>query len=270
MKRKYAILALLAGLVLSACQPQWEAPERQNPAEMDPTMTLADFKRLYAGTPLQITDENLVVGGRVVSSDASGNFYRTFYIQDETGGIEVKIGKTGLYNDYPVGMQVYVKPKYLCLGSYGGMVQLGGVSSDPKYETAWIDAQSLIDRTIFKGKTGEKPEPLAVTSRSQINDALLGVYVRIENVRYTGGDDGLQTWAVREDKENGIQAASGNQNFDLDGFRIVVRSSGYADFASDPVPEIGTRCNLTGILTKFYSTYQLVLNDIEGVEILGQ
>ena len=54
---------------------------------------------------------------------------------------------------------------------------------------------------------------------------------------------------------------------------MVVRTSGYASFADTPVEDsgitgLGVRCNLTGILTKFNDTYQLVLLDLGGVEVL--
>lgn len=267
MKKYFLIPLVMLSALMTACQ-DWEAPEPDGAAMLEPNMTIQEFKRLYAGSPVEITNDTLVITGIVNSSDASGNFYRSFYIQDETGGIEIKIGKTGLYNDYPEGMRIFIKPKYLCLGAYGGMVQLGAVSTEERYETSYIDAQALIDRTIFKGGVDAPCDPLVITQASEINDNVLGVLVTLQQARYTGGDDGLMTWAVAEDAENGIEAASGNQNFDLGGKKVVVRSSGYADFATAPVPAVGSLCNLTGIMTKYNSTYQLVLIDLNGVEVL--
>lgn len=43
-------------------------------------------------------EKNIVIGGQVVSEDRSGNVYKSIYIQDATGGIELKIGKNALYN----------------------------------------------------------------------------------------------------------------------------------------------------------------------------
>lgn len=267
MKKSILMASIAVVTLFTACQ-QWETPEPDAPVAMEATMTIQEFKRLYTGTPLEITDESIVIAGVVNSSDAAGNFYRSFYIQDETGGIELKIGKTGLYNDYPEGMRIYVKPKYLCLGAYGGMVQLGGISTEERYETSYIDAQALINRTIFKGEVGEPLQPEELTTAAQVSDAILGKLVTLKGAKYTGGDNGLKTWAVAEDAEQGIEAASGNQNFDFNGKKIVVRSSGYANFATQPVPETGAVCDLTGVMTKYNSTYQLVLIDLSGVTIL--
>ena len=74
------------------------------PVTLEVNTTIAQLKALYTkpGTPVLITDD-LVIGGQVVSSDQSGNLYRSFYIQDATGAIEIKIGKSSLYSDYKLG-----------------------------------------------------------------------------------------------------------------------------------------------------------------------
>lgn len=254
--------------IIHSCQ-KFEEPASPEPVLMTPNMTLAEFKSLYSGFPLEITTDTIILSGKVISSDKSGNVYRSLYIQDETAGLEVKIGKTGLYNDYIIGQTIYVKPQYLCLGTYGGSVQLGAVSTDSYYETSYIDAQALINRTIFKGSYGDPLPPMDITSSSQITESNVCKYVRILNASYQGGQDGLRTWAVSNDPETGREAEYGQQNFSIGSVNVVVRTSGYASFADYEVGmEIGDRCNLTGILTKYRDTYQLVLLDIEGVQKL--
>lgn len=266
--KKIVFIAIISLFCLTSCQEKWGTPEIPPVAEMTPTMTIAQFKALYKGTPLVITDETIILSGQVVSSDKEGNFYRSFYIQDATGGIEVKIGKTGLYNDYRVGQTIYIKPKYLCLGAYGGMVQLGAPSKEARYETSYMDAQELINRTVIKGATGLMPMPIKISTASDINESNLGKLVTLEKFLYKGGDNGLTTWAVKEDLALGIKAASGNQNFYLGTRKVVVRTSGYARFATAPCPTIGSTCYITGVLTKFNTTYQLTLIDLNGIEVL--
>ncbi|MBO7256541.1 MAG: hypothetical protein J6V04_04375 [Bacteroidales bacterium] len=254
--------------VVSGCK-KFTEPEPYNPPMMEPTMTLAQFKAMYKDTPIEITDDSIVLEGKVISSDRTGNVYRSLYIEDETAGLEVKIGKTGLYNDYKLGQTIYIKPKYLCLGAYGESVQLGAVSVEEKYETSYIDAQELINRTIIRGPYGEELPPHEITSGSMINESMVCRYVRLNNAVYQGGADGLRTWAVKQDASLGIEAAYGQQTFKVDGKEVVVRTSGYAAFADVEVGmETGDVCNITGILTKFYDTYQLVLLQVEDVERL--
>ena len=81
---KYSASLLLACLALSGCQ-KFTEPEPYQFADMEPTMTLADFKALYTGSPTEITDASIVLEGKIISSDRSGNVYRTLYIEDSTG-----------------------------------------------------------------------------------------------------------------------------------------------------------------------------------------
>lgn len=274
---KYSAALLSTVILFAGCQ-KFTEPAPYQPAQMTPTMTLAEIKglvRYYADTlqmgyPYLVTDNSIVLAGKVISSDESGNVYRSLYIEDGTAGLEVKIGKTGLYNDYKLGQTIYIKPGgLLWFGTYGESLQLGAESSDPRYETGYIDVQALINQTIFRGDFGEPVTPTDITSKSQINDAMVCRYVRLVNASYQGSPDGLKTWAVSSDPFTGSEAAYGQQTFTVDGTDVVVRTSGYASFADEPVNmELGQKCNLTGILTKFYDTFQLVLLDLDGVERL--
>ena len=161
------------------------------PTVLDVNTTIAQLKALYTKGPVLIEDD-LVIGGQVISSDQSGNIYRSFYIQDETGAIEVKIGKSSLYNDYKLGQWVYVKCKGLTVGQYGGMLQIGyrtdvpawGNQPSQNYETAYIDVQYLIDQHIFKGPL-DTPVPAQLITEAGIKDeANFGRYVRIEGLVY--------------------------------------------------------------------------------------
>ena len=69
--------------------------------------SIADLKALYNGKPVLVSKElkgkKFIIRGQVTTSDQVGNLYKSLYIQDETAGIEVKIGKNGLYNEYKLG-----------------------------------------------------------------------------------------------------------------------------------------------------------------------
>ena len=105
MKRIY--FALIAAIfVLASCE-EWDQvfttdygkADVYEPVTMTPNTTIAQLKALYKSGPVKI-EKDIVIGGQVVSEDRSGNVYKSIYIQDATGGIELKIGKNALYNDY--------------------------------------------------------------------------------------------------------------------------------------------------------------------------
>ena len=59
---------------------------------------ISEVKQMYVDNgskPYDIT-KHCVIKGQVITSDQTGNIYKSFYIQDATGGIEIKIGKSGL------------------------------------------------------------------------------------------------------------------------------------------------------------------------------
>lgn len=125
--------------------------------------------------------ERWYIMGRVSTTDQPGNLYKTLYIQDETGGIELKIGKNGLYNDYPQGMLLYVDCRGLSLGMYGykagnyggnGMLSLGYSDPSGEYETSYMESSLIIDNHIFKGSPDDLavPAPVDVTSASDLPD----------------------------------------------------------------------------------------------------
>ena len=89
-----------------------------------------------------------MIAGQVISSDRSGNIYRELYIQDETGAIDVKIGKSSLYSDYHLGQWVYVDCNGLMIGSYSGMPQLG--VEDETGEAKELFSPLMADGAVFE------------------------------------------------------------------------------------------------------------------------
>ena len=199
MRKLFASCLFLA--LLTACQ-EWEpvfTGTYDEPTEREPVMavvntTIAELKQLYVdngGKAVEIT-KPVVIGGQVISSDRSGNIYRELYIQDQTGGIAIKVGKSSLYSDFHLGQWVYVDCTGLTLGSYSGMPQLGVEDESGEYDTAYIDAQYLIDTHIFRGREAAKLTPRTVTE-AELTQALAdggfksdvwGSYVTLKGLTY--------------------------------------------------------------------------------------
>ena len=161
--------------------------------------TIAELAKLYKGYPWQI-DQDIVIAGKVSTTDQPGNFYKSFYIQDATGGMEIKVGRNGLYNEYKPGQTVYVNCQGLTLGMYGykdgnyggqGMVQVGYEDPTGEYETSYIEHQMLVDMHIFKGEKGNPVEPVELTESqlpgkddTQVQNPYLGTLVTLRGLKY--------------------------------------------------------------------------------------
>ena len=283
MKTNTIILSIAALLLFSStgCQKH-EDPAPYVPAKMTANMSIMEFKGLYPGQPYNIPSySDIVLAGKVISTDRHGNFYRSFFIQDTTangGGIEIKLGLTGMYNDYKVGQIVYVKPNGLCLGRYGGLLNIGYRSLNPRYETAFIDVPAIIKATIFRGEQSTPVAPVDIFTAADLTDARYGTWVTLKEARYQGGSYFLNgtthspwdKWAKKPDTLDD-DTAYGEQRFLLaDGSTVVVvRSSGYAKFADNVVPfAVNQKVNVTGVLTRYNNIIQLMLNtDADAVAV---
>lgn len=147
--------------------------------------------------------EDLWVKGRITTSDRSGNFYKSFYIQDDANGpgIEIKVGRTSLHNDYKVGQMVYISLDGLAVGEYGfkdgkyggqGTIQIG--LKDPKqakYSTSYIEHQYIIDSHIFRGDVSDiqaisprKISSLPGKTDCQATSTSVGALVTISGLKY--------------------------------------------------------------------------------------
>ena len=152
--------------------------------------TIKALKEMYKTGGVELG--NVWIKGQVISDDREGNVYRELYIQDATGGIDVKIGKSSLYSEFTRGQWVYVKCEGLTLGAYNGMPQLGlEKDQNSEYETSYIDLQELINRHVFRGEQATALAP-AVVSEADIKAAiaagftgeLWGKLVQIQGLKY--------------------------------------------------------------------------------------
>ncbi len=164
----------------------YEDPEYFEPVEMKANTTIAEVKDMYKANgnkPITIR-KNVIIGGRVTTSDKVGNLYKSLYIQDESAGIEIKIGKNGLYNEFKLGQWVYVDCNGLTVGDYNGMIQIGYSDPTNEYETSYMEHQYIIDAHVFKGAYGEPVEPVVITEADLKKKENLGRLVTIKDLTY--------------------------------------------------------------------------------------
>lgn len=195
MKRIY-IAILAAAALLAGCeefQPvftgKYESPAEQKiytDADFGQFTTIAEVKDMYKANgnkPYRVA-KNCVIKGQVTTSDQVGNLYKSLYIQDETAGIEIKIGKNGLYNEYKLGQWVYVVCTDLTVGDYNGMINIGYEDPTGEYETGYLEHAYIIDNHVFKGEYSKAVEPVVITEADLHKKENLGRLVTIENLKY--------------------------------------------------------------------------------------
>lgn len=253
--KTYTYLALmLASLACTSCDDYNRPSEPTARISTDQTTrathTIAQLKALYAGGATRI-DEAVVVEATMASDDTEGNLYRTAYIQDATGGIELKLSLGNLSTIYPQGSKVLLKAQGMTLGKYGGQVNLGYASTSDKYETAYYPEKLVAQVLSFRSTGSVNPY---TTTIAELSPSMQGTLIRLEQVQFADSELG-QTYASPQNKDK--QANVNRTLVDRSGKSIVVRTSSYAKFAGRLLPN-GSG-SFTGILTYFNTTPQLLL-----------
>jgi len=257
---QYIFLVTFFVSLFAACERELDVPPI---ASLDPNLvpntSIADLKKLYDGSEDFVTiEDDLIIGAVVAANDRSGNFYRQIIISDDSGGIELKIHDNNLYERYPLGQKLYIKVKDLILGSYEGLIQLGGTVFDAGgLRLGGIESDKVIDH-VFRIPGGEVPEPNLIILGGNLDDYIHTI-VKLEDVQFVTANLGMPFANPNQTTNRDIT--------DCDGNTIIVRTSSFADFSSYEVPEgNGT---IKAILTKYRDDYQLIINEYEDLDMSG-
>lgn len=220
--------------------------------------TIADIKALYTGSgDVQIT-EDWIIDAVVAADDQSGNFYQQIIVQDATGGLAVRMASVGLFNKFPAGSQVFIRAKGLYISEYNGFPQLNGSP-----EAAITEL--LIPQYVVAGQRDKGITPVQVTLAELNNPArfqqLLSTLVEIKDVQFADASAGVAY-------ADAVNRLSVNRTAeDCSGNSIIVRTSGYADFAASLTPE--GKGNLTAVLSIFRTDKQLLIRNTNDVNMTG-
>ncbi len=203
-------------------------------------------------------DADEYIAGVVTANDATGNFYKQIYLQDGSTGMVIKINSTSISTLYSPGDSLVIRCQELYLSSYGSVTQLGTYYEDDDGLIKFGGIQVFdIPKHIFqKGFKGE-PAPRIVTIR-ELSEELEGVLIKLENVQFRSDYLG-QSWA----DGNG----SGNRLLTDCDTSVIVRTSNFASFADETLPEMNG--SLVGILSLYYTTYshdlQIYIRNLDDV-----
>lgn len=238
--------------------------------------TIAELKGTYPGKMFLIGNtlfpnrDSVVIEGTVISDDEAGNFYKSIFIQDSTGGIEIKLSKTTLYNFYKRGQRLAVVCNGMFIGDYGGQIQIGstyenlGVTQIGGLETDKI----INDHLLKKGKTLVPVTPKNIVASGFTLDNV-GTLIQLDNVeiktllspidgsRLTYADKPTKTTLNHPLKQNGADLMAG-------GKAVVLRSSGFSKFAGDTLPSV--KSSMVGILSYYNGIFQVLIRDTHDVK----
>lgn len=262
-----ATLLAFAGISLSGCDEDLQVPPMSIPSSnWEANTTIADFKAKYWAnqenycTLVGKTDngERMILGGRVIGNDLTGNIYQAIQIQDATGAITISAKVSDLHLRYKIGEQVYIDVTDLYAGKFAGLFQIG---TEGTYNNAPTTSKMSEEDFLAHTSLNGLPQPDSIETvkltigeiNAMVKDEAKVIQyqsqrVLIEDVSFIGG--GSERWAEA--------GTTGTDRYliDKDGNRLLVRNSGYSDFCDQTLP--AGHGNVTAIMSWYRSSWQLL------------
>ena len=252
------------------------APWGNNEITETNVVSIADLKARYASTIASNgyvkIEEDMQIKGVVTGNDYAGNIYQQIPVQDETGALVVGVSASALHGFLPEGQEILIDLKDLYIGGYGEQCQIGSVYTSPNTgktgigrmdRYTWQKHFRLIgEADVAKADAlAEDFDPSKMTDASYM-EANAGKLMTIRRVSFLNAD-GKSVFAP-DDGSVALTSNCANRALrEYSSKNIVVRTSTYADFAQEVIPE-GTK-DIKGIFTRYYDTWQILLRSTDDI-----
>lgn len=286
-----AALGLAATSFLNSCSDDFEQPPYavpvsrwyvdENSENYDDVLqkknityiNISDLKEKYwndnsnycTAIGLDENGDSLVVKGRIISADSSGNIYKKFVIYDGTAALPVSVNMKEIYKEFHFGQEVFVNLTGIHVGKYANLFQVGAPDSYAQgldgLQTTFLDETTFRLHAQANGwQEQEQVDTLSISLSDivKIKDKAdiiknMSRLVRIDNVYWQEAGQPYSTTGT----------TSNRYICDKAGNSLCVRLSGYSDFYWNTIP--GGYGTVVGILSQFNQTLQLELIGISGV-----
>jgi len=234
-----------------------------NEPSLTANTTIQQVKDMYTFGGATVIDTDVIIEGYVVSSDKSGNIYKSISIQDKpenpTAAIKISIDESDLYTKYNVGRKIYVKLNGLAVGYSFGSIQIGQAVGTELGRISAFEVSKHIFRSCEVATI--IPKKVAI---SDLNDSMLEMLVELDNVQFREDEVG-QSYANPDNTETVNRVL---QSFDANcnpQGEVIVRNSGFSNFKNQLIPE--GKGSVVAIFSNYYEDYQLYLRDTDDVQL---
>ena len=230
---RFLLLISVILLSFSGCYDSHSTPPT-NDVTLTANLEIAELRRLCSNGCHTIAEDFICVG-RVTTSDSEGNFYRSMFVEDASGGAEIRLGIYDIASQYPIGTQVALHLQNSAAILINGVVVVGLPPRSYDNEPREFEAQEVTDRHIVRGTSVEEIAP-RLCNIAELNESLCGRFVEVTDVAH----------APLEEVEE-LPVLEGYHRFaDSEGNAIFTSVSEFADFATAEVPT--EKITICGIL----------------------
>lgn len=207
-----------------------------------PNISIGELRKGVPRAGVERVEEDIIVVGRVTTSDDDSNFSRSLVVEDDSGAVEVMVGLYSLSGSYPMGTRVALRLRDCALGYRYGVLQAGAMTdSYDMYAVDYLASREAVDRVIVRGVDVEPIVPRRVTIGELVDDMCgrivsIDGLVLVESVSSTFCDEPL------DDARWGGYALFKDES----GDSIAVYTREYANYATSHIPQEAV--SLTGIV----------------------
>ena len=249
---KLVMLLLTGSLFMAGCKKELDAP----PVPTLPVGQVLTVQQLRDLLPIDVQSKRFVgdssVYAVVTADEQNGNLYRNVYVQDHTAAIQLRLQNSGgLYQ----GDSIRIYLKGTIVSRYQGMMKLDSVD---------------VDNNIVKQATQVAKAPLQLTlhqldsiwNSAGGNEFLQAKLIKVTDVEFAMGEACFGSTYADAIGQNTVN----RMLTDCDD-ELIVRTSGYANFAAQALPT--GHGSIVGVLGEFLGDAQLFIRDINEVQLNG-
>lgn len=235
-----AFVALLLAGFNSCVKDDFDKPPVTN-IPIGEVITVTDLVAASTSAPQKVTEDKSLYGV-ITMGEQNGNLYKEAYMRDATGGIKLSLLSSTSLN---VGdsIRVYLK----------------GARFYNDNDQVTIDSLETTNN-ILKLSAGNVVNPVELTIADINTGAYVGQLIKLTGVQFKNGELG-KTYADAQALTTQNRALEDCTN------ETVVRTSGYANFAGDLLPE--GNGSLICIASSYRGTSQLYIRDVNEVLLSG-
>lgn len=236
-------LIILSAVFVSCVDQDFDfPPESTLPFDPEKVYTVQDIRNIIDTTGEYLETEDYSLFALCNMDDKSGNIYKAAYISDSTGAIQIFDNGQGIYQ----GDSIRIYLKGVTFSSYEEQYQIQNMTVDSNVvKISVLNETPALEITI--------PEILSELTTFQ------GRLVQLQGVQFAVED-------VGKPFADAVNLESLNRTLiDGDGNQIIVRTSGYASFAEELVPDgNGT---VTAILGQYGEDAQLYIRSMDEIQL---
>ncbi|MDD4149408.1 MAG: DUF5689 domain-containing protein [Bacteroidales bacterium] len=247
MKRIYILFiaaVLITPFFMTSCDEELDTPPIAT-VDQSKVLTIADIYKIKADSSFEyMFKDDYMLYATVTMDDYEGNIYKEAYVEDASGGINIY--RLSYAESFKVGQYVRINLNRARVVDYSGKLELV------------FDSVLNTNKSIVVQHANNPIIPEQVT----IADIETGNYkcklVEVQGIQFANSE-------LNETYFGNVTFTADNRLVEDSTKTIVVRTSKYADFAKDTVPQGSGK--MVAIVTLHSSGWQLLVRSIDEVDM---